>query len=293
MPDLQTPADDQALVAAIDDCIAILNSKRQIQVERLPTLDAEQVALPPHPNYKAYVAGGMLKEKGFEAGHILGVIGFHALPWRIALAKLADAIDLDDQPACLLHSLRLACEADPMLEVAGHALLAELDLLERGGINPFWLRRPKLGLGQAAKVFGLEPHHADGHRGLYALAMPMLRRGFENAGVNQSDRRFGALLLPVVETGGERLAIIGAKAFHRDAEARYRADCESFADHQRRHPGRRWRWKPALSRQGHLAVTTARAKDIVTPAERSRGHAANWLDNHNANLRFNREDQTS
>ena len=123
-----------------------------------------------------------------------------------------------------------------MLEVSGHALFAEFGLLNSGDLDPFWLRRPKLGLGQAPKAFGLEPAHADGHRGLYALDLAVLRRGCENVAAGWDDQRFGALLLRLIETGGERLARIGAAAFHADAEARYREDCRRFEEHQWNNP---------------------------------------------------------
>jgi hypothetical protein len=291
MFDRDTPTSDEDLVARINAQLAKAHSARENALNAIVQCDAEQARLGHHPNHNAYVPGGMLAERGFGSGHILAIAGLHALDWREALARLATRRNDAGDEACLLTRLRLACEADPMLEVAGYTLLAEFDLLNRGRLDPFWLRRPKLGLGQAAKAFGLEPAHADGHRGLYALDLPALRRGCEKVGDGQADQRFGALLLPLIETGGERLAEIGARAFHADAEARYRKDCRRFEEHQRQNPSRRWRCKPPLSRQGHLAITTARAKDIPLQTARTRGHAANWLDDHDANVRFTREDQ--
>lgn len=283
------PASDEALVATIDRLIAKANIARETAAAEIMALDAEQVALGHHPHYAGYVAGGMLNERGFGAGHILAVLGVHALDWRDILDRLADArVDDDADPADLLPRLRSMCEADPMLEVAGERLAADLGLLQQGRIDPFWLKRPKFGLGQAAMAFGVEPHHADGHRGLYALPLAVLHRGFERAAAGQDDQRFGALLVPVIQTGGERLARIGVAAFHRDAEARYHEDCARFAAHQQANPDRRWRWKPPLSRQGHLAITTSRALGVDLPAERTRGHAANWLGDHDANLRFSK-----
>lgn len=283
------PASDKELVATIDRLIAKANISRETVAAEIVALNAEQVALGHHSHYAGYVAGGMLNERGFGAGHILAVLGVHALDWRDILDRLADArVDDDADPADLLPRLRSMCEADPMLEVAGERLAADLGLLQQGCIDPFWLKRPKFGLGQAAMAFGVEPHHADGHRGLYALPLAVLHRGFERAAAGQDDQRFGALLVPVIETGGERLARIGAAALHRDAEARYHEDCARFAAHEQANLDRRWRWKPPLSRQGHLAVTTSRALGVDLPAERTRGHAANWLGDYDANLRFSK-----
>lgn len=281
------PSSDMALVNRIHQLIAEASASRQTAVNAIATLDAEQAALGHHPHYAAYMMGGMLFERGFAAGHILAVLGTHALDWREVLERLAAApVEADADDADLLPRLRAACEADPMLEVTGERFADELGLFKRGHIDPFWLKRPKFGLGQAALAFELTRDHADAHRGLYALPLAVLLRGFENAAVNDRDQRFGALLVPVIAAGGDRLARIGAAAFHRDAETRYHDDCARFAAHQRGHPDRRWRWKPPLSRQGHLAVTTAKAKQIDLPATRTRGYAANWLGDHDANLRF-------
>lgn len=291
MDNANLPVSNEALVALIDQAIADTEAARQTAIDTIATLDSEQAALGHHPHYPGYVTGGMFFERGFSAGHIFAALGVHTLDWREVLARLADAPFEDTGDAAdLLPRLRTLCEADPMLEVTGERLASEHDLLKHGSIDPFWLKRPKFGLGQAAMVFGIAPHHSAGHRGLYALPVAVLRRGFESAAVNQRDQRFGALLVPVIETGGERLARIGAAAFHRDAEARYREDCAAFAAHQRANPDRRWRWKPPLSRQGHLAVTTAHALDIDLPPARTRGHAANWLGDHDANLRFTGKD---
>lgn len=291
MPDTTVPTCPQALLAAIDHALANLFDGRATALNRIAALDAEFASLGYHPNYPAYVHGGILTDKGFVSAHILAVAGFYDLDWREALDRLDDApADPDDDPACLLVRLRHACEADAMLEVAGFAWCEQSHLLKRGAIDGYWLRRPKLGLGQPAKAFGLRPDHAAAHRGLFALSTVTLKRGFENAAVNQSDQRFGAMLPAVIDMGGQRLARIGAAALHDDAETRYRDDCHRFAAHQAATPDRRWRWKPPLSRQGHLAITTARAKNIAIPAERTRGHAAGWLDDHDANIRFARED---
>ncbi len=287
MDDTTPPTSDEDLVTAINQLIADATAVRQTAIDAVSGLDTELADLGHHPHYPAYIMGGMLIERGFGAGHILSVLGVHALDWRELINRLADApVDADDDTADLLLRLRASCDADPMLEIAGERLAADLDLLKRGRIDPFWLRRPKFGLGQAALAFGLEPPHANGHRGLYTLPLTVLRRGFENAAVNQGDQRFGAMLVPVIAAGGDRLAKIGAAAFHRDVEARYHDDCAQFAAHQRANPDRRWRWKPPLSRQGHLAITTAQTLDVGLPTARTRGHAANWLGDHDANLRF-------
>ncbi len=275
------------LIVTIDRLILEACAERQTATHEIIALNAEQSRNGHHPNYPAYIMGGMLTEHGFGAGHIAAVLGIHALDWRAVLERMAATPPVHKaNEADLLPRLRNACETDPMLEVTGERLAAELGLLDHDRLDPFWLKRPKFGLGQAALAFGIEPEHANGHRGLYALPVDVLKRGFERVGAGQSDQRFGAMLVPLIETGGERLARIGADAFHHDAEARYQHDCARFAAHQRKNPDRRWRWKPPMSRQGHLAVTTAHTLGVDMPAERTRGHAANWLADHDANLRF-------
>lgn len=284
-----THSTDEALKADLGAALVDARRVRRAAEAEFADLDAEQAALGHHPNRVAYMHSGMLTERGFGAAEILPVIGFHALDWRDALFRLGTTVPGNDTD--LLERLRITCTSDPMLEVSGESLLHDLGLLKRGRIDPFWLKRPKLGLGQAAKAFGLTAADVDGHRGLYALAPTGLGQILSRAAASRPDQRIGALLPAAISAGGAPLAALGAAAFHRDAEARYRADCDRFADHQRRHPGRRWRAKPALARQGHLAITTARQKNIAAPAERTRGQAADWLADQNANLRFNGEDE--
>lgn len=292
MPDTDIPTAPLALIEAIDRELADLAAGRKTALDRILALDTEEAVLGYHPNRPAYAHGGIFAAKNFGVSHILALAGFHDLDWRDALGQLANApIDPGDNPDCLLTRLRHACEADPMLEISGMAWCERAGLLKHGAIDGFWLRRPKLGLGQPAKAAGLTPEDAAAHRGLYALPVATLERGFERAAADQSDQSFGVMLPAVIETGGQRLAEIGRAALHRDAEARYRNDCRSFAAHQAATADRRWRWKPPLSRQGHLAVVTAKAKGIAMPAERTRGHAANWLSDHDANIRFTGVDE--
>ena len=274
------------LLAAIEVDLARLDEQQQVIHAELARLDAEQAAQGHHPHYPVYLHGGIAAGADMTAAHILAQVGFFRLPWRDALGALEATGDLQGD---LLPRLRAACEADAGLEVGGLAWLGEQDLLKRGGLDPFWIKRVKFGLGQPAVLHGLDVEHHDGHRGLFTLPLDSLGRGLAAASVGAADPTFGGLLLPVIAAGGELLAARGRRAVFRDAKARYGADCRAFADHQGRTNDRRWRWLPAKSRQGHLAVTTARARGVAVPAERTRGHAATWLDDHGANIRY-RED---
>lgn len=276
-----------ALVAATDAQLALL--KRQVAAARIrmTELGAEDAALGHHPNYPAYVHGGLVAVRDMGADHILAHAGFYRLPHAEAIARLGDARGQSDAD-CLIVALKTLCESDPMLEVAGLAWLGERGLLWRGVINPFWLRRPLLGLGQPAKLHGLEPEHMQGHRALYTLTPPELATRFAEV-ADRVDDPFGDLIAAVIDAGGSALTAMGAEAIERDAAERYAADCAGFHAHQRATGDRRWRWKPPFSRQGHLAVTTAQVRGVPVPTERTRGHAATWLDDNGANPRF-RED---
>ena len=281
------PESDEALVALIEAELSDLDAVKAAEMSRLGALDEAQAALGHHPNHHAYAHGGLVAVREMGAAHILAHAGFYRLAHGEAMARLAAARE-DGGDDCLITALRIVCESDPLLEVAGLDWLGKQGLLKRGAVDRFWLRRPLLGLGQPARLHGLEARHLQGHRGLYTLDSAALaaRVGAVAAGPDDS---FGDRLLAVVEAGGAALAALGAAAIEQDARDRYEADCVRFADHQRRRGGRRWRWKPALSRQGHLAVTTSHVRDVPLPAERTRGHAANWLEDHGANPRF-RED---
>lgn len=275
------------LIAAIDDEIAQHEQAKAEARQRIAELDAEQATLRHHPNYIAYRHGGIPASRGMGAAHILAHAGFYRLAHTDAVARLAAARD-DRDDDCLIAALAAVCASDPLLEIAGLAWCDGHGLLKCSGINPFWLKRPTLGLGQPAKLHGLAAADAEAHRGLYALTPTELFGRF-NAVAHTADDTLGDLLPAVIAAGGSELAAIGTAATETDAAARYWAKCASFAAHQRTTSDRRWRWKPPLSRQGQHAMTIARLKDVPVPAERTRGHAATWLDENGANPRFRKD----
>lgn len=284
MDEQQIPDSYAALIAAIDTEIGIARGAKSDAEANIAALDAEQASFGYHPNYPIYLHGGVAAIRKMGSQHILAHAGFYQLAHGEALGRLAQAREESDND-CLITALQVICESDPMLEIAGLAWLDAQGLLKRGALPGLWHKRPLLGLGQPAVLHGLGPRHAHAHRAIYTLAPTDLQLRFE-AQANGPTDTFGALLLTVIEAGGDALAAIGAAAMEQDAADRYRARCESFATHQRANGDRRWRWKPPRSRQGHLAVTTAQVRDVPLPAERTRGHAANWLDDHGANPRF-------
>lgn len=282
------PDDFEALISAINHEIERATADSNDAPARIVLLDAEQAALGHHPNTIAYAHGGVAALRDMGSSHILAHAGLYRLPYGDAIARLGDARD-DGDDDCLIAALRRVCESEPLLEIAGLAWLDEHGLLKRGGIDPFWIKRPKLGLGQPAKLHGLTVADTAAHRGLYTFAPSELRGRFDAVAAVSADT-FGDLIPAVIAAGGAELVAIGKAASEADAAERYWAKCASFAAHQRAHGDRRWRWKPPLSRQGHHARTIAELKEFAMPAERTRGHAATWLDDNGANPRF-REDQ--
>lgn len=279
--------DHDALISAIDAMLNELHFAADEASAQITALGKEQEKLGYHPNTIAYRHGGLLAAHGGTAAHILSHAGFYRLEWRTAIKRLSDARSRDNGD-CLLSALLSICETDPMLEVAGLAWLDDEGLLKRGVINPFWINRPKLGLGQPAKQHGLTVEDANAHRGLYTLSPFDLHRRF-GAVSSSDDAKFGDMLPLVIAAGGAALAEIGARAIERDAAQRYWADCARFAAHQRANGDRRWRWKPPLSNQGHHAITIANLNGTPLPTARTRGHAANWLSENGANPRFTKD----
>ncbi len=116
------PTDYKALIAATDREIASNRAAMARDRARIAALDAEQAALGHHPNYTAYCHAGVIAVRGMGLSHILAHAGFHRLPYPDAIDRLAEAqVDGDDD--CLIVALRTVCESDPLLEIAGLALL--------------------------------------------------------------------------------------------------------------------------------------------------------------------------
>ena len=272
------------LITAIDHEIAAHRATLPEHHARITALEAEQATFNRHPNYTAYCHGGVVAVGGMGRAHILAHLGFYLLPYPHAISRLAEAREASDDD-CLIRALRVACESDAALEVSGFAWADGQGLLKRGIVDPFWIKRPLFGLGQPAKANGLTPDQAPAHRGLYTLSPAELMGRFAAVATSPVDT-FGNLLGAVIDAGGPLLDALGREATERDAAERYEADGASFAAHQRANGDRHWRWKPPLSGQGHLAATTAHVRGVEMPAERTRGHAANWLDEHGANPRF-------
>ena len=279
-----TPPDDASLLAAIEEEFANLDLARSQAQARFAELGEALKMVDHHPNYTAYVHGGLLADKGFGADHVLALAGFAALPWREAIDRIET---IGDAPQCLLTRIRVICEQDASLEQVGLAWSEGAGLLRKGKVPALWTKRPKLGLGQPAKAFGLTPQDAAAHRCPDALEGAVMAQAFATIAGGRDDASFGALIPAVIAQGGHHLHDLGAAALHADAEARYREDGRRFVAHQAATSDRRWRDKPPRSRQGHLAVSTARKKGIDLPSERKRGDAATWLEGHDANLRFN------
>lgn len=277
-------SDLRALLEALEVERTLLHSAKIEAGAKFAALGLALRAVEDHPNRAAYGNGGIFAAKDFGAEHVLPLIGFAALPWPSAIARIGTmSVDQND---CVLSVIRKVCEQEAALEQSGLGWLGEALLLRNGKVPPFWFKRPKLGLGQTAKFYGLKHDDAAAHRGVYALGIETMSQVFGLASTGGSELSFGALLPVVIARGGRRLQQIGADALHADAEARYWARKRSFAEHEAVTPGRQWRDKPPLSRQGHLAVTTAQKLGIQVPAVRTRGDAADWLEAHNANLRF-------
>jgi len=263
-----------------------LNAIRIDAANQIGKFDRALKAVKYHPNYPAYVHGGILADKRFGSEHVLAYIGFAALPWSLAVARIACATNSSSDSNCIIDAIRLICEQDASLESAGLAWCGDRRLLQNCKAPAIWFQRPKLGLGQPAKAYGFKPEDAPGHRGIYEIGIDAMTEAFAHASEGMLELGFGALLPVVITQGGQRLQEIGAAALHADAEARYWERKHSFASRQAATSNRQWRGKPPTSRQGHLAVTTAQKLGIQVPAERNRGDAADWLEAHNANLRF-------
>lgn len=265
-------ADERRLQAEIDEELAALGRARAIAVAEIARLTAEQATLGCHPNHICYLYGGTYASRGMTAVNILPLTGFYRLPVGEALDRLTSVVTSDGQGDDLLAAVRTVCMSDYGLERAGFDWLTDQGLTNGKTVDRYWITKPKLGLGQPARLHGLTRKQHHGHRGLYALTLDDLRDRFGRAGDGAQGRTYGELMPSII-----------------DARARYDEDGRRFAAHQRATDRRDWRGKPPLRAQGFLALRTAAARDLGMPASRTRGDAADWLDGNGANVRF-RED---
>ncbi|MEH3036278.1 MAG: hypothetical protein PGN23_07295 [Sphingomonas adhaesiva] len=157
-------------------------------------------------------------------------------------------------------------------------------------LPPRWRAAPKFGLGAPFVIFGFDAADRDAWDGIWALPLSdlaALGTAFADSDVFAAA---GMVLATLVARHRVELGARGAHARHRRAVAAYRDDCARFAAWQVDHPDHPWPSRLANARQGQLVRTTAAALDLPMPALVRRGDAAVWLDAHDANLRFTKED---
>lgn len=247
------------------------------------TLAAPTSGTASHPNHAAYTAGGLLTPFDFGPDQIFPLIGLAHTPASVVCAACAATDERGEQlPTCL----KALCNADAKLDEQGYATCSDLGLLKRGRIDGFWLKRPGLGLGQWVKLFGFEATQAAAMRGVFTWTGATIGALLARSAHAYLDAPFGAALVHLAATDDGRLARRGAMALHQTARERYFARRASFEAYAAAAADTGWREKPPRSRQGHLGVTTARAKGVPVPAERRRGNAADWLEHNGANVRF-------
>ncbi len=84
----------------------------------------------------------------------------------------------------------------------------------------------------------------------------------------------------------------GKALLHQQAKAAYEKECRSFANWEKDNPqAKGWRDQPATRAQWMLIRRTADRLDIAeVPMRLKRGEAHDWLQLHNANLRFRSTD---
>lgn len=262
--------------------------QRQVRDE----LDAINVArkhAEPHPHYHRFKKGGTGAAAGQTAAHVVSMIGVLASPTALVTEQLQNCADRNNAGLARLVDLTRLLDADAAYAITGMLFLTRKGLLDNGAVRADWLDRPKLGLGQGPCFHGLRARHNAGYVGLWSLDRDAFVARFAGLGT-VSTRTFGDAVFALVDGDPGDLAERGTRVLHARAAAAYDADCASFAAWQLAHPDALgWRDRPPVSAQGHLARTTAEQLDIAMPSTGTRGDAAVWLDDHDANLRFRKD----
>ena len=278
-PPLPSPEDIDAALAAIDEELT--------HIDALLEASDNGLAITCHPHHHWWTAGGLAVASGLNAADILGMAGLLAQPWPSFCTRLAQA----GGAAFLLRRMPAAIAGDrAILEGAGVALLQEHGLLAGTALPPRWQAAPKFGLGAPFVACGFTAADRDAWEGVWMLPLFDLEaRGNAVAG-GPLFPEAGMVLATLVTRARAELGARGAQARHLRARAAYYDDRARFAAWQADHPDHCWPTRLANARQGHLARTTAASLGVSLPALVRRGDAATWLDAHDANLRFTKED---
>jgi hypothetical protein len=275
--------------AIIDRAIENLRAEqRRVWDEREAIVVARRRA-EHHPHYHRFVVGGTGAAAGQTAVHVVPTIGALASPTASVIEQLKTRADSSDAGLARLIDLTKLIDVDAAYESAGLAALTRKGLLDDGDVPADWLDRPKLGLGQGPCFHGLRARHNAAYVGLWSLDRDAFVVRFACMGA-ASARTFGDAVFALVDGDPGDLADLGARILHERAAVAYHADRASFAAWQLEHPDAlAWRDRPPVSAQGHLARTTAGQLGIAVPSTGTRGDAAAWLDDHDANLRFRKD----
>jgi hypothetical protein len=277
--------EDAIIVRAVEH----LRARQRLVRDEQDAIEVARKRAEFHPHYHRFLIGGTGAAAGQTVAHIVPMIGALASPTARVIEQLKTGIGSGDGGLARLTDLTKLLDANAFFATAGMAVLARKGLLDEGEVPTDWLDRTKLGLGQGPCFHGLRARHNAGYVGLWSLDRDAFVARFAGSAA-ATVRTFGDAVCALVDGDPGDLAELGARVLHARAAATYHADCACFVAWQLEHPDAlAWRDRPPVSAQGHLARTTAEQLDIAMSNTGTRGDAAAWLDDHDANLRFRKD----
>lgn len=139
-------------------------------------------------------------------------------------------------------------------------------------------------LGAEVLDAGVPAADVDAWRGLLSCSPALLDHLARQAGLG--GRPLLTILADLIATYRDALTRRGQRVLHRRRRDRYLADCASWAATPDSLKQGSWRLKRMSKGQGYEIIRTCQRLGIDPPGPMTRGHAAEWLESHGANLNY-------
>lgn len=138
---------------------------------------------------------------------------------------------------------------------------------------------------------GVPASDVDAWRGLLSCSPALLDRLARKEGLG--GKPLLAILANLIAVYRDALTRRGQRVLHRRRRDRYLADCASWAATPDSVKLGSWRTKRMTKGQRYEIIRTCQRLGIDPPGPITRGHAAEWLESHGANLNYREKENNN